>query len=294
MRQLTVIKALLWDQTRDLYTVTLKDVLSACGDSFCSMKEASDYMKEIDYRCERWRLMPVFISPCQDSKYFGKEMNEKLEEYLRFHYKSLRVVDMMEEYKKAKGYDDVQAFKENWAVNMLWNVWYALACYDAYTYWYDVCGLKWSKVTIVDLNGTTISNKARFKKFFNKDTGKFDYDGYNRDDQVYLLDHPIIEMQEKISELNADWYRVVIITGRPAQVLYGSLARIHFSYDGLFMRENGDHSPSNGYKERMLKSILPFLDLSKTIVYDDRKKDIDMYEKHGLFVVNCGWEDNDF
>lgn len=294
MRQLTVIKALLWDQTRDLYTVTLKDVLSACGDSFCSMKEALDYMKGIDYRCERWRLMPVFISPCQDSKYFGKEMNEKLEEYLRFHYKSLRVVDMMEEYKKTKGYDDVQAFKENWAVNMLWNVWYALACYDAYTYWYDVCGLKWSKVAIVDLDGTTISNKARFKKFFNKDTGKFDYDGYNRDDQVYLLDHPIIEMQEKISELNADWYRVVIITGRPAQVLYGSLARIHFSYDGLFMRENGDHSPSNEYKERMLKSILPFLDLSKTIVYDDRKKDIDMYEKHGLFVVNCGWEDNDF
>lgn len=80
----------------------------------------------------------------------------------------------------------------------------------------------------------------------------------------------------------------MIITGRPAQVLYGSLARIHFSYDGLFMRENGDHSPSNEYKERMLKSILPFLDLSKTIVYDDRKKDIDMYEKHGLFVVNCG------
>ena len=86
----------------------------------------------------------------------------------------------------------------------------------------------------------------------------------------------------------------MIITGRPAKVLYGTLARIHFNFDGLFMREDSDHSPSNEYKERMLKSILPFLDLSKTIVYDDRKKDIDMYERHGLFVVNCGGEDNDF
>lgn len=76
-------------------------------------------MKEVDYRCERSGLNPAFISPCQDSKYFGKEMNEKLEEYLNFHYRSLGVVDLMEEYKKLKGYDDVQAFKENRAVNML-------------------------------------------------------------------------------------------------------------------------------------------------------------------------------
>ena len=69
---------------------------------------------------------------------------------------------------------------------------------------------------------------------------------------------------------------------------------MHFPYDGLFMRQIKDHSPSNEYKERMLKTILPLLDLSKTIVYDDRKQDIDMYEKHGLFVVNCGGEDNDF
>ena len=72
------------------------------------------------------------------------------------------------------------------------------------------------------------------------------------------------------------------------------MAHIHFPYDGLFMRENKDHSPSNKYKERMLKAILPYLDLSKTIVYDDRKKDIDMYEKYGLFVNNYGGEDNDF
>lgn len=63
--------------------------------------------------------MPAFMSPCQDSKYFGKEIHEKLEEYLIFHYKSLGVVDLMEEYKKIKGLDDVQAFKENRAVNML-------------------------------------------------------------------------------------------------------------------------------------------------------------------------------
>lgn len=83
------------------------------------MKEASDYMKEVDYHCERAGLTPTFISPCQDSKYFGKDMNEKLEEYLRFHYRSLRVVDLMEEYKKIKVFDDVQAFKENRSVNML-------------------------------------------------------------------------------------------------------------------------------------------------------------------------------
>lgn len=46
-------------------------------------------------------------------------MNEKLEEYLNFYYRSLRVVDLMEEYKKIKVFDDVQAFKENRAVNML-------------------------------------------------------------------------------------------------------------------------------------------------------------------------------
>ena len=76
-------------------------------------------MKEVDYRCEHSGLTPTFISPCQDSKYFGKEINEKLEEYLRFHYRNLRVVDLMEEYKKIKGFDDMQAFKENWRVNML-------------------------------------------------------------------------------------------------------------------------------------------------------------------------------
>lgn len=200
----------------------------------------------------------------------------------------------MGEYKKIKGFDDMQAFKENRHINMLWNVWFALSTYDAYTYWYDVCGLKWSKVAIVDLDGTTIDNSERYKKFFDKGANKLNYDLYHRDDFVYTYDRSIDKVQNEILDLRWSWYRVLVITDRPAKTVYGSLAHIHFPYDGLFMRENKDHSPSNEYKERMLKSILPFLDLSKTIVYDDRKKDIDMYEKHGLFVVNCGWEDNDF
>ena len=93
--------------------------MSAYGDSFCSMKEATDYMKEIDYHCERSGLTPAFISPCQDSKYFGKEIYEKLEEFLKFHYRDIEVIDLMEEYKKIKSLDDLQAFKEKRYVNML-------------------------------------------------------------------------------------------------------------------------------------------------------------------------------
>ena len=76
-------------------------------------------MKEIDYHCERSGLTPAFISPCQDRKYFGKEIHEKLEEFLKFHYRDIEVIDLMEEYEKIKSLDDVQAFKEKRAVNML-------------------------------------------------------------------------------------------------------------------------------------------------------------------------------
>lgn len=294
MKQYSVAKAILWDETMNTSIISLKDILEEEEIGFFDDLKVVEYLKEFNKRCDKLGLIPVISQQGQDRNYFSKSQSDRLEWILKRCYSELRVVNLMDEYKAVKNFNDQQAFEENWRLDKLGYNWFALACWDAYTYWYDVCDLEWAKVVIVDLDGTTIDNTERYKKCFNKDTNKLDYDFYHRDDYVYRYDKVIDKVQNEIVELRRSWYRVIVITGRPTKTVFGSLAHMHFPYDGLFMRQIKDHSPSNEYKERMLKTILPYLDLSKTIVYDDRKQDIDMYEKHGLFVVNCGGEDNDF
>lgn len=294
MKQYNVVKTVLWDKTLDMSIINLNDVLWENNEGFFEDLKVYECLKEFNKRCANLRLIPAISQNRKDDNYFNKAQSDRLEWILKRCYSELRVVNLMDEYKAAKHFNDQQALKENRRLNMLMASWFSLACYDAYTYWYDVCDIEWAKVVIVDLDGTTIDNSERYKKFFDKGANKLNYDLYYRDDFVYRYDKSIDKVQNEILQLRMSWYRVLVITGRPSKTVYGSLAHIHFPYDGLFMRQNKDHSPSNEYKERMLKSILPYLDLSKTVVYDDRKQDIDMYEKHGLFVVNCGWEDNDF
>lgn len=66
-------------------------------------------------------------------------------------------------------------------------------------------------------------------------------------------------------------------------------------YDAVFMRNHFDHRDDSVVKQDILNLIKPYLSLEDTIVFDDRKRVIDMWRKNWFYVFNCSQkENNDF
>lgn len=162
----------------------------------------------------------------------------------------------------------------------------------AYQDWYDVAGLAWHPVMIVDLDWTLLNSDERHK-VCRKEDGKLDYSRYFSDEMLDL-DKPVKQLADIINNLK-HIYKVVVVSGRSNICEDKTLSMLPIEYDAIFMRNYFDYRDDSIVKQEILNLIKPFIDINNTIIFDDRKKVIDMRRENWLYVFNCSQkENNDF
>ena len=167
----------------------------------------------------------------------------------------------------------------------------------AYQSGYDVAELKWHPVMIVDLDWTLFNSDERHE-VCRKEDGKLDYSKYFSDEMLEL-DKPVPALVNLITNstthTNPTPYKVVIVSGRNNICEDKTLDMLPIGYDAVFMRNHFDYRDDSIVKQDILNLIKPFIDINNTIVFDDRKRVIDMWRENWLYVFNCSQkENNDF
>lgn len=167
----------------------------------------------------------------------------------------------------------------------------------AYQCGYDVAELKWHPVMIVDLDWTLFNSDERHE-VCRKEDGKLDYSKYFSDEMLDL-DKPVPSLVNLINNLdnstNPTPYKVVIVSGRNNICEDKTLDMLPIGYHAIFMRNHFDYREDQIVKQDILNLIKPFIDIKNTIVFDDRKRVIDMWRENWLYVFNCSQkENNDF
>lgn len=162
----------------------------------------------------------------------------------------------------------------------------------AYQDWYDVAELSRHPVMIVDLDWTLFNSDERHK-VCRKEDGKLDYSRYFSDEML-SLDKPVKQLADIINNLK-HIYKVVVVSGRSNICEDKTLSMLPIEYDAVFMRNYFDYRDDSIVKQDILNLIKPFIDINNTIVFDDRKRVIDMWRENWLYVFNCCQkENNDF
>lgn len=162
----------------------------------------------------------------------------------------------------------------------------------AYQCGYDVAELKWHPVMIVDLDWTLFNSDERHE-VCRKEDGKLDYSKYFLDEMLDL-DKPVTQLVNLINNLSSN-YKVVIVSGRNNICEDKTLDMLPIGYNAVFMRNHFDYREDQIVKQDILNLIKPFIDINNTIVFDDRKRVIDMWRENWLYVFNCCQkENNDF
>lgn len=164
----------------------------------------------------------------------------------------------------------------------------------AYQSGYDVAELKWHPVMIVDLDWTLFNSDERHE-VCRKEDGKLDYSKYFSDEMLEL-DKPVFALVDLINyATTTNPYKVVIVSGRNNICEDKTLDMLPIGYDAVFMRNHFDYRDDSIVKQDILDLIKPFIDINNTIVFDDRKRVIDMWRENWLYVFNCCQkENNDF
>lgn len=167
----------------------------------------------------------------------------------------------------------------------------------AYQSWYDVAELKWNPVMIIDLDWTLFNSDERHE-VCRKEDGKLDYSKYFSDEMLEL-DKPVPALVNLINSATTTNpikpYKVVIVSGRNNICEDKTLDMLPIGYDAVFMRNHFDYRDDSVVKQDILDLIKPFIDINNTIVFDDRKRVIDMWRENWLYVLNCSQkENNDF
>lgn len=162
----------------------------------------------------------------------------------------------------------------------------------AYQDWYDVAELSKHPVMIVDLDGTLLNSDERHL-VCRKEDGKLDYSKYFTDEMLDL-DKPVKQLADIINKLK-HIYKVVVVSGRSNICEDKTLSMLPIEYDAIFMRNYFDYRDDSIVKQDILNLIKPFLDINNTVVFDDRKRVIDMWRENWLYVFNCcQHSNNDF
>lgn len=164
----------------------------------------------------------------------------------------------------------------------------------AYQSGYDVAELKWYPVMIVDLDGTLFNSDERHE-VCRKEDGKLDYSKYFSDEMLEL-DKPVPALVNLINSATTTTpYKVVIVSWRNNICEDKTLDMLPIGYHAIFMRNHFDYRDDSIVKQDILNFIKPFIDINNTIVFDDRKRVIDMRRENWLYVFNCCQkENNDF
>ena len=207
-------------------------------------------------------------------------------------YEDIKIIDMFDKFVKEVGLKEAfatclernNAREKRVPVSVLYSM--------AYQDWYDVAELAWYPVMIVDLDWTLFDSDERHK-VCRKEDGQLDYTEYFSD-KMLNLDKPVKQLADLINSLQ-HIYKVVIVSGRSNICEDRTLGMLPVDYDAVFMRNHFDHRDDSVVKKEILDLIEPFISTENTIVFDDRKRVIDMWRKNWLYVFNCSQkENNDF
>ena len=111
-------------------------------------------------------------------------------------------------------------------------------------------------------------------------------------------DVPIWQVIEILFSLKNDGWRIILCSGRSEDsrqdtidwlIDYGIWDKV----ESLYMRKSKDYRADNIIKEELLDQIL--IDgFVPVLVFDDRKRVVDMWRRRGLFVFDCNQSGKDF
>lgn len=93
------------------------------------------------------------------------------------------------------------------------------------------------------------------------------------------LDKPVTQLVNLINNLSSN-YKVVIVSGRNNICEDKTLDMLPIGYNAVFMRNHFDYRDDSVVKQDILNLIKPFIDINNTIVFDDRKRVIDMWREN--------------
>lgn len=225
-----------------------------------------------------------------------KSLNKTIDLCKKVGYEDIEVIDVFQRLIESRG-SLKEAFldclERNYSrekrvpVSVLYSM--------AYQSGYDVAGLKWHPVMIVDLDWTLFNSDERHL-VCRKEDGKLDYSKYFSDEMLDL-DKPVPQLVNLINNLTqyTNLYKVVIVSWRNNICEDKTLDMLPIGYDAVFMRNHFDYRDDSIVKQDILNLIKPFIDINNTIVFDDRKRVIDMWKENWLYVFNCcQHSNNDF
>lgn len=138
---------------------------------------------------------------------------------------------------------------------------------------------KRSHAVIFDLDGT-IANDMEYEKHHKGKGGK-----HPKFAQEALEVDPIEDIVKKMEDAKHKGETVIILTARSAHYRSETkqwLHKNHIPYDALVMRptDDAEQKDKSLKKELLEEDILPKYDVIKA--YDDKKKNVKMFEKHGI------------
>lgn len=224
-----------------------------------------------------------------------KSLNKTIDILRKAGYEDIEVIDMFQRLIESRG-SLKEAFldciERNYSrekrvpISVLYSM--------AYQSGHDVAELKWHSVMIVDLDWTLFNSDERHE-VCRKEDGKLDYSKYFSDEMLEL-DKPVSALVNLINyATTTNPYKVVIVSGRNNICEDKTLDMLPIGYDAVFMRNHFDYRDDSIVKQDILNLIKPFIDINNTIVFDDRKRVIDMWRENWLYVFNCCQkENNDF
>lgn len=253
-----------------------------------SEKEISRKQKELIQAAAKKGLYVVV-----DNTHINPQSLSKVVEVCRkAGYEDIKIIDMFDKLVKEVSLKEAfatclernNAREKRVPVSVLYSM--------AYQDWYDVAELAWYPVMIVDLDWTLLNSDERHQ-VCRKEDGKLDYSKYFTDEML-SLDKPVKQLVDIINNLK-HIYKVVIVSGRSNICEDKTLGMLPVDYDAVFMRNHFDHRDDSVVKKEILDLIESFISTENTIVFDDRKRVIDMWRKNWLYVFNCSQkENNDF
>lgn len=144
------------------------------------------------------------------------------------------------------------------------------------------------KDVIFDIDGTLadITHRLRYVQQEPKNWKEF----FAHLDQ----DKPRVEIVEKVKTYAED-YNIVLVTGRPEEhrkVTEEWLKKNDITYQTLIMRPKGDRRDDDVLKEEILNKY--FKKDNIYLVFEDRKRVVDMWARNKIAVINVGGENSNF
>ena len=101
-------------------------------------------------------------------------------------------------------------------------------------------------------------------------------------------DKPIPEVIKTIQLLSQAGATILLVTGRSTVCRFDTVMWLHghsVPFEGLYMREEGDHRKDSIVKSELLDKISGEWDMSQVIgAFEDRQQVVDMYRARGLRV----------